>query len=175
MAVAGTIAAVVAALAALVTIIYARRTVLDGRDAHRELMDAQAKSRSDFTAAHDEEMTARQRALSSEIAIQRLVQAARITDVLIAIARTAWDEALQTPAPAANSQRATFIPTLQAHLRVALALFYALGGPALAIADELADKAYSLTTLPADMLQLAQNSLGELKHLTDQDEHLKRS
>jgi hypothetical protein len=61
---------------------------------------------------------------------------------------------------------------VQAQLRSALAVFYALGGPALETADELADKAYSLTTQPIEMLQLATNSLGELKRLTDRDEKL---
>jgi hypothetical protein len=55
----------------------------------------------------------------------------------------------------------------------ALAVFYALGGPRLETADELADRAYSLTTQPIEMLQLANNSLGELKRLTDRDEKLR--
>lgn len=52
-------------------------------------------------------------------------------------------------------------------------MFYTLGGPAVEAADELADKAYSLTTQPIEMLQLTTNSLGELKRLTDQDEKLR--
>jgi hypothetical protein len=58
-------------------------------------------------------------------------------------------------------------------LRSALAVFYALGGPKLETADELADKAYSLTKQPIEMLQLANNGLGELKRLTGRDEELR--
>lgn len=39
-----TLAAVIAAGTALVTVIYSRRTVVDGRAAHRELMEAQGKA-----------------------------------------------------------------------------------------------------------------------------------
>jgi hypothetical protein len=60
-----------------------------------------------------------------------------------------------------------------ASLRAALAVFYALGGPTLETADDLAAKAYSLTTQPIEMLQQATNSLGELKRLTDQDAKLR--
>jgi len=204
-----TVAAVAAAGAALVTVIYARRTVVDGRAAHRELMDAEHKARDDFAAAHREAMTTqklagddfvaahreamaaqaqaredfaegraeemaqRERALDAQIALERLAQAGRITEVLITMARTARDETLQPPPAAAGSQRATFIPSLQAQLRSALAVFYALGGPKLETADELADKAYSLTTEPIEMLKLATNSLGELKRMADQDQNLR--
>lgn len=204
-----TVAAVIAAGAALVTTIYARSTVVDGRAAHRELMNAEREAsndfsvahreamsaqqvaRDDFTAAHREamaaqalaredfaagraeEMAERKRALDAQIALERLAQAARITEVQITIARTAREETLSPPPPAAGSQRATFIPSVQAQLRTALAVFYALGGPRLRIADDLAGMAYSLTTQPIEVLQLATNSLGELKRLTDQDEKLR--
>jgi hypothetical protein len=136
-----TFAAVVAAGAALVAIIYARRTVIDGRAAHSELMEAQGKARDDFTSAHQEamaaqalaredfaaahaaEMAERKRALDAQIAVERLAQAGRVTEILISMARTAHDETLSPPSPAAGSQRATFIPSVQAQLRSALAVF----------------------------------------------------
>jgi len=71
------------------------------------------------------------------------------------------------------TRTATFIPSLQAQLRAALAVFYALDGPTLETADDLAAKAYSLTTQPIEILHLATNSLGELKRLTDQEEKLR--
>jgi hypothetical protein len=204
-----TLAAVIAAGAALVTVIYARRTVVDGQAAHRELMQAQRQASEDFTTAHQEAMTSgqqarddfttahrqtmaaqvlaredfaagraeemeqRKRALDAQIALERLAQAGRVTEILITMARTARDETLTSPPTVAGSQRATFIPSLQAQLRAALAVFYALGGPTLETADDLAAKAYSLTTQPIEILQLATNSLGELKRLTDQDEKLR--
>jgi hypothetical protein len=89
------------------------------------------------------------------------------------MARTARDETLSPPPSAAGAQRTTFISSVQAQLRSALAVFCALGGPTLETADELADNAYSLTTQPIEMLQLATNSLGELKRLTDRNEKLR--
>lgn len=204
-----TVAAVAAAGAALVTIIYARSTVVDGRAAHRELMKAereagdnyaaahrelmtaQRQARDDFTAAHGEamaaqavarddfaagraeEMAQRKHALDAQLALERLAQAGRITEILIAMARTAGNEELSPPPATAGSQRATFIPSVQAQLRSALAVFYALGGPKLEMADDLADKAYSRTTQPFEMLRLATNSLGELGRLAGRDEMLR--
>lgn len=57
---------------------------------------------------------------------------------------------------------------LQAQLRSALAVFYALGGAKPETADDLAGKAYSQTTQPIEVLKLATNSLGELKRMADQ-------
>ncbi len=141
--------------------------------AHREAMAAQALAREDFAAGRAEEMALRKRALDAQIELERLAQAGRITEILITIAGTARDETLSPQPAAAGSQRATFIPSLQAQLRSALAVFYALGGAKLETADDLAGKAYSQTTQPIEMLQLATNSLGELERMADQDEKLR--
>jgi hypothetical protein len=141
--------------------------------AHQEAMAAQALAREDFAAGRADEMAERKRALDAQIALERLAQAGRITEILITIARTARDETLSSPPAAAGSQRATFIPSLQAQLRSSLAVFYALGGAKLETADDLADKAYSQTTQPSEMLQLATNSLGEVKRMADQEEKLR--
>lgn len=119
-----TFAAVVAALAALVTVIFAGLTVRDGRDAHAE------------------EMGARTHALVAEMRLQRLVHTSRLTDVLTAIARATYDDALTPPVPSANSQPPSMIPSLQAQLRTELAAFYALDSPELKSSDALAANAY---------------------------------
>jgi hypothetical protein len=155
MALAGTIAAVVAALAALATVLYARRTVLDGRDAHRTLM------------------ADRQRAHDAEVALQRLVQAERLIDALTAMARTAHEETVKPPM-VIDGNRWTFIPTSQAQLRAEIAVFYALGGPKLSEADDLGQMTYSMTTQPAEVTKLARNSLGELMRLAGKDARLRR-
>lgn len=121
--------------------------------AHQEAMAAQAVAREDFAAGRAEEMAERKRALDAQIALERLAQAGRVTEILITMARTAHDETLSPPPSAAGAQRATFIPSVQAQLRSALAVFYALGGPALETANELANKAYSLTTQPIEILR----------------------
>ena len=117
-------------------------------------MDAQAAARKDFDIGRAQDLAERKRGLDAQIALERLAQAGRVTEILITMARTAHDETLSPPPTAAGSQRATFISSVQAQLRSALAVFYALGGPKLESADDLADKAYSLTTQPIEMLQL---------------------
>jgi hypothetical protein len=167
----GTIAAVVAAFAALATVIYARRTVVDGKQAHRELMTAQKEAREGFVTAHAEEMAERRSGLAAEIALQRLMQAGQITAVLTDMARIAHNETLAPPL-VIDGRRGTVIPSLQAQLRAELAVFYALGGPQLEMSDDLAQMAYSMTVQPIEVLKLAQNGLGELTRLAGKDEHL---
>ena len=121
----------------------------------------QAVAREDFAAGRAEEMAERKRALDAQIALERLAQAGRITEIVITMARTAHDETLTPPPAAAGSQRATFIPSLQAQLHAALAVFYALGGPTLETTDDLASKAYSLTTQPIEILHDAGQRLCE--------------
>lgn len=145
----------------------------DFTTADREAMHAQASARQDFDEGRAEDMAERKRPLDAQIALERLAQAGRVTEILITMARTAHDETLSAPPSAAGSERATFIPSVQAQLRSALAVFYALGGPKLETANDLADKAYSLTAQPIEMLKLANASLGELKRLTDRDEKLR--
>jgi hypothetical protein len=165
------------------TVVYARQTVTDGRAAHREAMNTQAQAsndfetahreamtaqqqgRDDFTAAHNQQMVQRDRAMAEEVRLQRLAQAARVSEILSSIARTALSEALNPPVPIPGSQRPTFLHSEQAHLRAALAVFYALQGSRLETADELAQLAISATTPATDVLRLANNGQGELMRL----------
>lgn len=109
----------------------------DFTTAHKEAMKAQAAARKDFDAGRAADMTERERALEAQIALERLAQAGRVTEILIAMARIAHDETLNPPPVAAGSQRATFIPSVQAQMRSALAVFYALGDPKLETACRL--------------------------------------
>jgi len=77
----------------------------DFTEAHREAMAAQTLAREDFAAGRAEEMAERKRALDAQIALERLAQAGRITEILITIARTAHDETLSPPPAAARSGR----------------------------------------------------------------------
>jgi hypothetical protein len=156
-----TFAAVVAALAALVTVILAGFTVRDGRDAHLE------------------EMSARTHALVAEIRLQRLVHASRLTDVLTAIVRATYDEALTPPVPGANSRPPSMILFLQAQLRTELAAFYALGSPELKSSDALAANACGDsgdepggTASPTAIRKLAGEGLAELRQITEHDKRL---
>ena len=157
-----TLASVAAVGAALWTVIYARRTVLDGQSAHLEEMDQ------------------RSRALDAETRLRRLVHVSRIADVMIAIARAEYDERLVPHVPGASSQRQSMIPSLQAQLRAELAVFRALGGPDLPSSDELASKAYSdvedepyQTARPDAMRKLAGQGLAELQLAAVSDDRSK--
>jgi hypothetical protein len=156
------VAAVVAVLAALVTIVYARLTVLDGREAHLE------------------ETTARSEALVADIRLQRLVHVSRLTDVLIAIARAAHDEATSSVVPVDTSRVPTIIPSLQAQLRAELAAFRALGAPDFPASDEVATTQYGdlegmrgQTDRPADMRKLAERGLASLQRIAETDDRLR--
>jgi len=149
-------ATVVAAVGALVTVMYARRTVLEGR------------------AAHSEEMDERRRALVAEIRLQRLVHASRLTDLLMAIACAAPARPFHL-----DSQRSSIV-ALQAQLRVELAVFYALGGPPLPASNELESNAYADVDDRLNqrarvnaLRKQAGQSLVELEHLVERDERLR--
>ena len=75
------VSALVAAAAALATIWFARRTVIESRaarreahEAHTEEMGQQSALLAATTTAHEREMTERERALASQLVLQRLVQ-----------------------------------------------------------------------------------------------------
>jgi hypothetical protein len=106
--VAATFAAVVAALAALATVVLAGRTVRDGRK------------------AHSEGMVQRSHALVADIRVQRHVHARRLADVLIAISRAAHEEMLPAHGSAVASHRLSITPVLQAQFGAELAAFRAL-------------------------------------------------
>jgi hypothetical protein len=180
MTVLASICAAVAALAALLALRYARQTVRDGRTgqdafqaAHQEAMAAQQRALAAFNAAQKAEMVARNLALNNEVSLQRLAQAARITEILISIARTAYNEAISPTQPVPGSRRPSFIPTEQAHLRAALQLFVALGGPALDAPEKLSQLPFSMTTPASDVRRLAEESLGEISRLAGHDDGLK--
>jgi hypothetical protein len=82
---------------------------------HEQLAE-QTRGREQFASAHREEMAQRQHALAAEISLQRLIQAGRIADVLVTIARAAHVETLEPPLPAAWSQRVTLIPSTDSRM-----------------------------------------------------------
>jgi len=96
------------------------------------------------TEAHQEQMRQRQRAFAAEIKLRRVVQLARITDVLSDLADVARAETIQPsgrPVTDQTGRRLTGIPPALARLRAALALLAVLGGPELPTARQLGSQA----------------------------------
>ncbi len=177
----GGIGAVVAALAALTTIWYARATVREARaarqeasDAHREELAEQRRALEASTAAHQEQMRERQRAFATEIKLQRIVQLERVAVVLTDLADTARAEAIDPPGRPVTDQagrRMTRIPAVLGRLRTAVALLDALGGPELPAAGQLARQAGG--TPPERTLSSALDAVREIESLALNEERLR--
>src|SRR2546429_9937787 len=85
----GSVGSAIAAVAALVTVWFARRTVTEAREsrkessaAHVEAMRQQAELLAATRTAHEREMAERARALASELVLQRLRQLDVVADLL---------------------------------------------------------------------------------------------
>jgi hypothetical protein len=177
----GGIAAVAAAVAALITIWYARATVGEARTARREASDAHTEEMAEqrraleaSTAAHQEQMQERQRALATEIKLQQVVQLERVAEVLTGLADTARAEAIHPsgrPVTDQTGRRLTGIPAILARLAAAVALLDALGGPHLVTASQLARQPGG--THPETMLSNAIDALREIESLARNEERLK--
>jgi len=90
----GDIATVVAAIAALVTVLYARQTVRESRTGRREASDDYRELMAEQRVANDmaqanaaAEMSDRSQALYTEITLQRMTQFERIGDLLVRVVR----------------------------------------------------------------------------------------
>lgn len=185
-------ASVVAAVAALATVIYARATVADARQGRREAAAqheavlaeqqrtaaaaeaAQEETRRaamDARAAYEDERTAAARTLAMQQTLRRIDQIDRITQLLGSLANIARDEAV-TPPPTVGMQGfpLTRIPTVLAELRTAEALHTALGGANLPNVHELAVNGYALGREPMQFLGRAQAALDEIGWLVANDE-----
>src|SRR5665647_3051360 len=102
----GSISTVVAALAALMTIVLARKTVAEARagrsearGAHLAEMDQQAVFLEATTTAHEREMQARANALASELVLQRLAQVGRVEELIGEVSDIARFEIEHPPLP----------------------------------------------------------------------------
>jgi hypothetical protein len=160
----GSIAAVIAAGAALVTVWFARRTVMEARagrqeahEAHADEMRQQAELLATTTSAHEREMAERERVFASELVLQRHAQLGRITDLLRRLADIARDEMVENPPLLEGTPfRLTRLTGVMAQLRAALAIFDALSGPALNQTEKLIH-GYHAGTRASEVLGVAMN------------------
>lgn len=185
-------ASVVAAVAALATVRYARATVADARQGrceaaaqHEAVLAEQQRTAAameaakeetrraatDAQAAYKDERAAAAQALAMQQTLRRIDQIDRITHLLGSLANIARDEAV-TPPPAAGMQGfpLTRIPTVLAELRTAMALHTSLGGAELPNVHELAVNGYALGREPMQFLGRAQAALDEIGRLVANDD-----
>lgn len=176
-------ASILAAVAALVTILYARATVREARDGRRENRGAHleeiAEMRQATTAAvaeqqaateasaaqHRVEMAERDRALAAELAVQRLTQLDRISELLLLLADVARDEARNPPERLAPAISGTRLPGILRRLRNAITVLEALGGPELLAAGPLARRGYGGGSDAVSFLGDALDALEEIDKL----------
>jgi hypothetical protein len=189
----GGFAVVAAAVAALVTIYYARATVAEARLARKESRAAHAEEVAEqraateaavaaqqraidaATVAHREQMQKQQRAHENDIALQRVIQIGRVVTALGAVLDTAVYEWFNEQPMVSLQFRFTAIPSRLNRLRIAVAMLEALGGPELNETDALSKRGYSLGEPPSRVFNDAFNALSEIEQTIRAHESLRLS
>jgi hypothetical protein len=165
------VASVLAATAALVTILYARATVQEAqrgrresRANHVEAIAEQKTMAAAFSSAHAEQMADRQRAHDADARLQRLAQMERISELLLSVIDAARAEALEPPPllTPPSQFRATRIPAMLARLGVALTILDQLAGPRLELASDLAVRGYGPGS---NAMQVVGDAISALKQI----------
>ena len=173
----GDIASGIAALAALVTVYYARATVLQAREArreasaaHNEEMDREAQLLGATRAAHEQEMAAREHAVDRELWVQRLTQLGKIHDLLGETADIARFE-ISNPPERIEGQPGSWtrLPGALARVEAALVILERLGGPSLPETRQMTVNCRQMRTPPAQVAGEAMSALGRMQHLAEND------
>lgn len=176
----GGVASVVAAGAALVTILYARATVSEARTARREARQAhveetqqQAQLLEATRVAHEREMAERERALASDLILQRLAQLGRVTDLLGELADIARTEQTNPPPLIEGTPfKLTRTTGVLVRLEAAVVVFQGLGGPPLAKVEQLSKEGRRANTPPMRIVGEAMAALDEITFIAKDDASL---
>jgi hypothetical protein len=145
------VAAIIAAVAALVTVYFARKTVTesvtareDSRKSHQEVMAASAEATAAARAQGEEltsqlrdasqaELAERARSLAADLAVRRLGQLNQVSATAFEIARQAQSEVANAPGTidlgGGRNITNTRIPAMSARLRTQVEILKAMGGP----------------------------------------------
>jgi len=123
------IASVVAAVAALTTVLYARATVRAGKAGLSEQRAATEAAQ----RGHREHMEERARAFDAELVLQRIVQVERISSVVVELMAAAHEEQNTSPRAESGSR----IPAMFNRLVVATSALSVLGGPSIDGLDQV--------------------------------------
>jgi hypothetical protein len=138
-----TAAAVVAAIAALATVLYARKTVQEAQATTKQLGEIreatdraliEQKATTDaLGTAHREEMDERERAFEAELTLRRLAQVEQVSALFLHVVEVARSECLDLEPPHRQddprSRSASRLPAILARLRTAVTVLRELGGP----------------------------------------------
>ncbi|HEX3518427.1 MAG TPA: hypothetical protein VHT29_05280 [Solirubrobacteraceae bacterium] len=130
------VAVVLAAIAALVTVYYARTTVREAHEsrseqasAHKEEMNHEAQLLDATTTAHEQEMAERKHALESEMWLRRLTQVARLQDLLGKAIEAARERIAIQHRPYVEPDSLDPLPIVLLQIEGALTILTTLGGP----------------------------------------------
>jgi hypothetical protein len=177
----GEAATVVAAGAALVTVLFARATVRQAKDArkeqseaHKEEMTKHAELLQATTAAHQQEMADRKRAFDAELALQRLAHLGRILELVGEVADLARADIAEAPPPTGIGRGTwTRVTGALARLEAAIVIYERLGGAALPPEVRQFSIEYRGSgTAPELVVGEAMSVLEKLKHLAETDASL---
>jgi hypothetical protein len=173
----GDIASGVAAVAALLTVYYARATVSVAREtrreasaAHNEEMAREAQLLEATRAAHEQEMAERQRALARELWLQRLLQLGKLQDLLWEAADIGRAEIADAPERIAG-QPGTWTRLTGVLLRIEAALvsLELLGGPPLADIRQMVGNCRQIGVHPGRVVSETMSALERTVHLSEND------
>jgi hypothetical protein len=180
------IAAVAAVVASLVTVRRAGQTILEAREARRESQAAHTEEIAELqkvreatvvelravaaasSAAHRDEMEERKRAFEADLVLRRVIQMQAAANVITRLIDAARADHLDQPPPLGEGLpfRATRIPALQAHLRVALRALESLRGPKLPLTDQLLQ---ARAQFPMEVVGAGTSALAEIDQLLGGD------
>ncbi len=176
----GSISAGIAAVAALVTVYYARATVIEARKARGEASGAHAEELARegelidaIRLAHVEEVADRQLALERELWLQRLTEVGKLQDLLWQASDIARHE-VDNPPPRIAGQTGTWTRLTGVLLRVeaALANLQQLGGPALPEIKQMASNGKQIGIHPGEVVSKTMSALEQTIFVANNDESL---
>jgi hypothetical protein len=167
----------IAALAALVTIYYASKTVAEGRKARAEASAAHGEQMAQeerLLAAHAEaqkqEMVERERTFQRELWLQRLAQLGRLQDLLWEAGDVARMEISAAP-PRIEGQPGSWTRLTGVLLRVEAALvsLELLDGPELSKIRQMAGNCRNIGVHPGQVVSETMSALSETLRLSEND------
>lgn len=172
----GDFASGIAAVAALLTVYYARATVAEARRSRREASAAHGEEMSregqllDATqAAHQQEMSERQRALASELWLQRLTQLGRVNELLGETADIARIEIANPPAKVAGGLGSwTRVTGALVRVEAALIILEQLGGPSLGDIKQMTIDLRRMNTRQELVVTETMGALDRIKYLAQE-------
>lgn len=173
----GDIASGIAALAALVTVYYARATVLQAHQARREAtaahseeMAREAQLLEATKDAHEQEMAARKHALDRELWLQRLTQLGKLQNLLWEAADIARSEISNRPERIAGQPGAwTRLTGVFVRVEAAVVSLEVLEGPSLPKIRQMAVDCRQIGRHPGQVVSETLSALESTLHLVEND------